>query len=206
MKIINSSYEILTDISPNALEELRQIEKVARTCYKSEDAIDEDGRSAQRLVSHLVENKHEAMLEHSYLSVKFICDRGVSHEIVRHRLFSFAQESTRYCNYSKDKFNGEITVIKPSLFSEDSFDYDIWKESCKVAESAYFKLIRIGCTPEMARDVLPMSVKTEIVVSGNYREWRHFFELRDNPKAHPQMVELAKPLHKELHEKIPFVF
>lgn len=231
MKIINASYEILTDISPYGTLELEQIERAARTCYKSEDKITDQGESAKRLIRKLIENGHEAMLEHSMLSVKFICDRGISHELVRHRLASFAQESTRYCNYSDDKFGNEITVIEPNFFNEltevekerlkeasfeeiclDPFYSDLmkkyyyWFVSCLTAEKNYNRLLSLGCSPQEARCVLPNSLKTEVVMTANYREWRHFFDLRCAPAAHPQMRELTIPLLKEAHERIPVIF
>ena len=210
MKIINASTEILTPITG---DELRQIEYAGRTCYKSEDKITDD--SAKKFVENLIKRGHEAMLEHSSLSVKFICDRGVSHELVRHRLASFAQESTRYCNYSKDKFGNELTFIKPCFFieKEDSIfrraDYELWRTAMAVAEDTYFQMIKYGCTPQEARSVLPNSIKTEIVMTANYREWRHFFWLRAAHKtgpAHPQMEELTVPLLYEVSGLIPVVF
>lgn len=217
MKIIKPSYEILSPISG---DELKYIEAAARTCYKSEDKITED--SARNLVRGLIRSGHEAMLEHGYLSVRFICDRGVSHELVRHRLFSFAQESTRYVNYSTDKHGGELTFIEPIFFPDESEDLvpgitaihhnikrAIWANLCVAAENAYLTLIEKGAKPEEARTVLPNSIKTEIVITGNYREWRHFFWLRAADKtgpAHPQMKELTVPLLLELNEKIPIIF
>lgn len=205
MKIINASYEILTDITGN---ELKDIEYAGRTCYKSEDKI--TNNSAKKFVKTLIKNSHEAMLEHSHLSVKFICDRGVSHELVRHRLASFAQESTRYCNYSQVKFGNELTFIRPCFFTDlRGDDYEIWRTTMAVAEDSYFTMLKNGCTPQEARSVLPNSVKTEVVMSANYREWRHFFWLRAARKtgpAHPQMEELAVPLLREVCGLIPEVF
>ena len=130
-------------------------------------------------------------LVHEDVSVKFICDRGISHEIVRHRPASFCQESTRYCNYSKDGFGGEITVIKPMSFDCSDSPYRIWKRSCENAETAYFDLLEEGCTPQEARDVLPNSLKTELIMTAPLMEWCHFFNLRMSPAAHPQMQEVA---------------
>lgn len=121
MKIVEPKYEILTDISEGGIKELQQIERVARVCYKSEDKITPDGESAKKLVGFLVKQGHEAMLEHSQLSVLFTCDRGVANELVRHRIASFAQESTRYCNYSKEKFGGELTFIWPSYIRGEQY-------------------------------------------------------------------------------------
>ena len=130
-------------------------------------------------------------LVHEDVSVKFICDRGISHEIVRHRPASFCQESTRYCNYSKDGFGGEIMVIKPMSFDCSDSPYRIWKRSCENAETAYFDLLDEGCTPQEARDVLPNSLKTELIMTAPLMEWCHFFNLRMSPAAHPQMQEVA---------------
>lgn len=206
MKIINAGYEILTPISEGGIKELQHIEKIARVCYKSEDLITEDGESAKKIIKMLIGRDHTAMIEHSSLSVKFIVDRGVSHELVRHRIASFAQESTRYCNYSKDKFGREITVIKPCFFEEGS-DKDIaWTEAMASAEHMYFELLDLGATPQEARSVLPNSTKTEITITANYREWRNFFKLRTAKAAHPQMREVTIPLLKELKEKLPIIF
>ena len=209
MKIIEPKYEILTDISEGGIKELQQIERVARVCYKSEDKIVPDGSSAKKLVGFLVKQGHEAMLEHSQLSVLFICDRGVANELVRHRIASFAQESTRYCNYSKDKFGGELTFIRPYYIDEDpeSTAYKCWSGACKEAEYDYNRMIQaLKMRPEQARCVLPLCLKTEIVVTANYREWRNIFKLRTPVAAHPQMRELMCPLLLELQKKIPVVF
>lgn len=206
MKIIKAGYEILTPISEGGIEELQHIEKIARVCYKSEDLITEDGESAKKMVKMLIDRDHTAMIEHSSLSVKFIVDRGVSHELVRHRIASFAQESTRYCNYSKDKFGKEITVIRPHFFEEGSDEDVIWTDAMASAEHMYFELLDLGATPQEARSVLPNSTKTEITITANYREWRNFFKLRTAKAAHPSMREVTIPLLKELKEKLPIIF
>lgn len=210
MKIIKASYEILNKDRINGMDILKDIETVGRTCYKSESNITED--SAVEFVRMLIDRGHEAMIEHNSISVKFICDRGVSHELVRHRIANFGQESTRYCNYSQDKFGNEITVILPLFFDtghgiySNSTVYNEWLISCERSERSYFKLLGFGAKPEEARTVLPNSLKTEIVMTMNIRNWRHFFELRcDNP-AHPQMRELTIPLLREMSETIPVVF
>lgn len=218
MKIIKPSYEIWTKISDGGMDELKFIERVARVCYKSEGLITEDGESAERLVSKLIQNGHEAMLEHASLTVRFICDRGIANEVVRHRMASFAQESTRYNCYAKDKYGNEITVIKPLFYQqtngekgEDQYDneywkFDLWLQSCQQAEKTYLDLLNRGSTPQEARSVLPNSLKTELVMTANYREWRHFFKLRTSPAAHPQMREITIPLLKELQSRIPIIF
>ncbi len=219
MKISKQSYEILTPISEGGLKELKLIESIARECYKSNDKITEDGESAKKLISNLIKSQHFAMIEHGpSLSVKFTTDRGVSHEAVRHRLFSFAQESTRYVNYSKDKFGNEISVIDiaPGMALDTKMkneDADVigeiyceWLKAMEDAEKHYMKMIELGATPQIARSVLPNSTKTTITITGNYREWRHFFELRCDKAAHPQIREIAIPLLKELRTKLPIIF
>jgi thymidylate synthase (FAD) len=160
----------------------------------------------------LLKRGHEAMIEHGgVVTVKFICDRGVSHEIVRHRLASYGQESTRYCNYSADKFDNEITVIEPCFWIKEKVEapstlYVTWMDTCQQAEKAYFDLLKQGAQPQEARSVLPNSLKTEIGVMMNMREWRHFFKLRTPLTAHPQMRELTIPLLEEFRSRIPILF
>ena len=207
MKVIKPSYEILTPISEGGIEELKMIERIGRICYKSEDKISPDGESAKTFIQMLINRGHEAMLEHSQLSVLFVCDRGVSHELVRHRLCSFAQESTRYVNYSKkEKAPEGITFIKPCFYEEGTEDYREWVTACSDSEFWYFQAIKRGATPQEARSVLMNSTKTEIVMTANYREFRNVFKLRTAPNAHPQMRELMCPLCEELKTKIPVVF
>lgn len=202
MKIIDAGYEFITPIDGGVV--LRRIEQAGRVCYKSEDNITDN--SAIQFAQNIIKRGHEAVLEHYSFTVKFIVDRGVSHEIVRHRVASYCQESTRYCNYSKDKFGNEITVIKPCFWKEDSNFYKDWKSAIKMSESHYFDLLEQGATPQEARSVLPNSLKTEVVMTANIREWRHFFKLRTSLAAHPQIREVAIPLLKELQEKIPILF
>lgn len=186
---------------------LKKIEAVARTCYKSEGKITEG--SAEKMVAALIRNGHEAMLEHASVTVKFVVDRGVSHELVRHRIASFAQESTRFCNYSKDKFDSEVTFIIPEYLDYGSTAFDIWKEQMKSAEKAYFDMLEFGLSPQEARSVLPNSLKTEVVMTANLREWRHFFRLRAagvTGTPHPQMLEVTVPLLGNMQNMIPVVF
>lgn len=202
MKIISPSFEILQDI--NGKEMIKKLELCGRVCYKSENIISDE--TATVFLRKIIKNGHESVLEHEKISVKIICDRGVTHEIVRHRIASYSQESTRYCNYSKDKFSNEITVIRPFFWKEDSELYSVWKNSMENAEKNYMKLIKMGASPQEARSVLPNSLKTEIIVTMNLREWRHFFKLRTSEKAHPQMRETAIPILKKFKEEIPIVF
>ena len=202
MKIINANVEFMTPIDGDAI--LKHLEQCGRVCYKSEDKIEEG--SAETFLKNIISRGHEAVLEHCSFTVKFTCDRGVSHEIVRHRMASYCQESTRYCNYSKDNFNNEITVIKPCYLTEGTQGYKYWEVACIVAENAYFDLLEWGCTPQEARAVLPNSLKTEVVMTANIREWRHFFKLRCSQAAHPQMREVANMLLDMCKESIPVLF
>jgi len=207
LKVIEPSFEILTPISEGGIEELKTIERIGRICYKSEDKISPDGVSAKKFVKMLIDRGHEAMIEHSQLSVLFVCDRGVSHELVRHRLCSFAQESTRYVNYSReDKAPEGIIFIKPCFLDEKSDKYREWLVACQDCEFWYLQAIKKGATPQEARTVLINSVKTEIVVTANLREWRTIFKLRCDQAAHPQMREIMMPLLAELKQRIPVVF
>lgn len=210
MNIIKPKAEILTpDISKSEnIEAIYQkIELAGRTCYKSEDKIKKD--SARKFVAALVKSGHEAMIEHAYMTVRFIVDRGVSHELVRHRIASFAQSSTRYCNYSQDKFGNEITVIKPLFLEEGTEGYKTWLQAMIATENTYFKMLDIGYTPQEARAVLPNSLMTEVVVTASMREWRHIFKLRaagTTGKPHPQMVEVMLPLLLQCQKAMPELF
>ena len=210
MKIVNAGYQILSEISDGGIKELQLIERIGRVCYKSEGMITPDGESAKKFVRKLISNGHEAMLEHSSLSVMFTVDRGVSHELVRHRIMSFAQESTRYCNYGNDKYGNEITVIKPYFFEEGSDAYIDWKSACAIAEQCYIEMTKLkGIPAQQARSILSHSTKVDITLTGNYREWRHFFKLRAcdaTGPAHPQMKEVTVPLLYEVNKLIPVVF
>ena len=218
MNKVKAGFEILSNISEGGIEELKHIEKIGRVCYKSENVITEDGESAKRFVGMLIKNGHEAMIEHSSLSVKFVVDRGVSHELVRHRIASFAQESTRYCNYAKDKFGSECTFIdlydgirldsKMKNMEADMINAVLveWVLAMEDAEKHYMKMLDLGATPQIARSVLPNSTKTEITITANYREWRNFFKLRVPGTAHPQMREVTIPLLNELMSKLPVIF
>lgn len=202
MKIINADVEFITPIDGAAI--LKRLEQCGRVCYKSEAKITDT--SAPAFVAGIIKRGHEAVLEHCSFTVKFICDRGVSHEIVRHRLAAYCQESTRYCNYSKGGFGEEITVIKPCFWDETDLKYAAWANLCSNAEDAYIDLVRSGATPQEARSVLPNSLKTEVVMTADIREWRHFLKLRCSPAAHPQMREVALILLDKVHSLIPVCF
>ena len=202
MKIIKPDVELITPIDGNVI--LKRIEECGRVCYKSEDKITND--SAAKFVQNIIKRGHEAVLEHCSFTLKFICDRGVSHEIVRHRIAAYCQESTRYCNYSKDGFGNEITVIEPCFLNKTDPAYGHWYNACQKAEEEYFNMLNAGCSPQEARSVLPNSLKTEVVMTADLREWRHFFKLRCSPAAHPQMREVATIALNKVKERTPVIF
>jgi len=202
MHIIEPYFIFEDIIRPNEIME--KVERAGRTCYKSEGRIEEG--SAETFLKSIIARGHESVLEHASITVRLICDRGVTHEIVRHRIASYSQESTRYCNYSSDKFGSEITVIKPFFWNEDPEKYKIWCQAMDACEKAYHDLIEAGATPQEARSVLPNSLKTEIVMSMNLREWRHFFKLRTSKRSHPQMREIAIPMLEAFKERLPVIF
>ena len=202
MRVIKAGFHILSPVDGQKI--LKSIEEAGRVCYKSEEKITED--SAEKFVAGIIKRGHEAVLEHEAIRVKFIVDRGVSHEIVRHRLAAYCQEGTRYCNYSKGKFGEEITVIEPCFWDKDSDLMKDWRSAMRMAENHYLGLLHQGASPQEARSVLPNSLKTEVVMTANLREWRHFFKLRTAPAAHPQMREVAIAILKEFQKLVPVVF
>lgn len=202
MKVIAPMVEILDDIDGEKL--LSKIERAGRVCYKSEDKITPE--SSKKFIQNILSSGHESVIEHEKISVRIICDRGVTHEIVRHRIASYSQESTRYCNYTKDKFGKELTFIKPCFWDESSEMYKLWLSEMQMIEFTYNKLIALGAKPQEARAVLPNSLKTEIIVTMNLREWRHFFKLRTSERAHPQMREIAQMLLEKFREQIDVIF
>jgi len=208
MILIRPRFEIL-----NISADLTMIEQAGRTCYKSEAKI--TGVSATEFVRSILKRGHESVIEHSSVTVRIVCDRGVTHEIVRHRLASYSQESTRYCNYK-----GGVTFVIPPWVNITAGEYNddmaagtmdsymdrFWFDSMHHAESMYIGLINGGWTPQQARSVLPNSLKTEIIMTANLREWRHFFNLRTSPAAHPQMREIAIPMLSRFKRCVPVVF
>ena len=207
MNLIKPSYQILTDIHP--FQVIRNIEAAGRTCYKSEDKI--TNNSASDFVTKIIKSGHESVIEHESISVRFICDRGVSHELVRHRLASFSQDSTRYVAYEED-----VTFIIPPWIDdleERKYSYceindigNLWVSAMSYAEYCYVNLLHQGWSPQQARSVLPNSLKTEIVVTANLRELRWILKLRTSSAAHPQMKEIMVPLLMELQDILPEIF
>lgn len=198
-KIIRPEVEIEKNYK-DGKDILKNLERYGRVCYKSEDKISDD--SAENFIGNAIKRGHFSVIEHEKITARIICDRGVSHEIVRHRVGSYSQESTRYCDYSKEG----IEVIEPYFFARNKEKYNIWLNAMEDAERAYNELRRLGATPQEARAVLPNSLKTELIVTYNLREWRHFFNLRCTTAAHPQIREVAMMLLERLKEYVPILF
>ena len=193
MITIQPEIEILSTESYEDM--LRRIEKIGRVCYKSEERIGEG--TAEKFIAGIIKRGHESVIEHGSITVKVTCDRGVTHEIVRHRIASYSQESTRYCNYSKDKFGND---------ENDRKKYEVWQKAMEAAEQYYFQMLELGAKPEEARSILPNSLKTEIVMTMNLREWRHFIRLRSANAAHPQMRQVSDLILKKFSEEYPLFF
>ncbi len=202
MRILEPTFEIVSMPDPDAA--LSVIEQAGRTCYKSEHKMQEG--SAGDFIRRILRSGHESVIEHGSVTVRFICDRGVSHELVRHRLAAYSQESTRYANYARERFGSEISVIRPTFWSEDSREFALWQEAMEKCEAAYMELLSQGAKPQQARAVLPNSLKTEVVMTANFREWRHVFRLRCSRAAHPQIREVMLPLLEEMNKRFPPLF
>ena len=202
MKIIEPSVELMRDF--DGAEIMKFIERCGRTAYQSEKNITAD--SAEKFVRNLIKREHESVLEHFSATFKIICDRGVMAEITRHRLASYTIESTRFNAYK------ELTFIEPPFWSFGSKDvnsalcYNMWADSVKKLEMIYKTMREKGATPEQARAILPNSLKTEIVMTCNLREWRTILKLRTAKDAHPQMRQVANMILVVLKEKLPIIF
>ena len=204
MQIVNPSVEIVNDVDGEKI--LKLIEKAARTCYKTEGNISEDASSAIKMINKLIELNHTAMLEFADIHVLLRCDVGVYKDLTRQRHCSFAIESTRYCNYSKDKFGNEITFIKPVNIKENTDEYVIWYNTMYEIEQAYNQMARLGCTPDQLRMLLPHSTAAYVNMKANIREWRHVFGLRCAKAAHPSVRQVMLMTLDKFHEKIPVLF
>ena len=232
MKIIEA--HCVVEVCPDGNQALAMIERAGRTCYKSEGRIDTglltcrgcggEGHdscgtcqgagvevigppSSHRFVRMLLERGHESVLEHASASIRFMVDRGVSHELVRHRLASFSQQSTRFCRYSDGDGEGnELTFVAPSFWPSSVAAYPVWKAQMEVAERSYLGLLSMGAKPEEARSVLPNSLKTEVVVTANFREWMHIFNLRCSPRAHPDMRFVMEKARDMMQRLVPIIF
>lgn len=212
MKITGISIDWL-DKEPNGTQMITNIAHMGRICYQSEGKT-----SNEELIRNLIKRGHESVLEHEKISVIVRCDRGVTHELVRHRIASYSQESTRYCNYSREKFGNGITYINlapgleldPTTSKLNELQRDLilteWLTACEDAEKHYLRMLELGASPQIARSVLNNSTKTQIGITMNLREWRHFFRLRCAKDAHPQMRDLALEMLEKFYSAIPVVF
>jgi len=205
MRIVEPSFQVLQPFNREAgLRMLRLIERAGRTCYKSEDLISD--KSALGFVERITKSGHESVIEHGVIVARVVTDRGVTHELVRHRLCSYSQESTRYCGYDKGKFGSELAVIQPPRLDTEE-KLMAWRFSVREAEKWYMDLRGQGCPPEIARSVLPNCLKTEIVVTANVREWRHIMRIRvENKRAHPQIRYVLGLGLKQFKEVLPEIF
>ena len=203
LSIVKQNHKILTRISDGGMAELRAIENISRDCY---DSINTGGdEQTLEFIKKRIKDGHLSILEHLNLTVRFTTDRGIANELVRHRLASFTQESTRYCNYSKSG----LSVVEPVDFMGDPLspvDLAIWQDSMTNAATNYKLLVDRGVPIQLARDVLPTCTATKITVTANYREWRHILSLRTAPNAHPKMRALMIPLLEELKQRLPVIF
>ncbi|MDR2901764.1 MAG: FAD-dependent thymidylate synthase [Lactobacillales bacterium] len=202
VKVVPNSFEIMTPLDGEAI--LKHLELCIRNCYKSEDKI-EPG-SAEKMVRKIVELKHEAMIEHFSVTVKMTTDLGVYKDLTRHRIASWAIESTRYCNYSRGKFGSEITVMEPPYLTKGTEDYNIWLNAMQEIENAYNTLAGKGYKADLCRMLLPHSIKADVILTANLREWRHIFKLRTAKAAHPCVQDIMKKVLKEFKARIPILF
>lgn len=203
MNIIEPSYSIEQEVDGDQV--LKHLEKAIRVCYKSEDKTSED--SHLKIVRKILSLNHISTIEHYSITVRFICNRGFTHELVRHRIASFSQESTRYCNYSKDKFGSELTFIRPPMWNRWNGEQQaIWRQGMLRTEKSYLEGIKSNMKPQEARGMLPIDIKTEIVMTANLREWRHVLALRTTNAAHPSMQQLMRPLLLDFKKMVPLIY
>ncbi len=199
MNIIEPSVDILA--CPSEAECLKLLEIAGKTCYRSELSAE-----PEKFVKNIIKRGHLSVIEHVNVTVQIICDRGIMAELTRHRLASFSVESSRYCNYSNNKFNKQITLIKPFYWKEDSHEYRLWKLTMETIEEAYMALLKSKATPEQARSVLPNSLATRIIMTANLREWLHIIKLRCSDQAHPQMREVMHLAREIMQDQLPSIF
>lgn len=201
MKIINPKIYVEKF---NGIQIMKRIERACRTCYRSEGKITED--SYKQLLKNCINRGHESVLEHEKITVKLICDIGVYKDITRHRIASFSIESTRYCNYSKDKFNNEINFIQPCNIDEDSDLYCFWKHALERIELDYIHMANNKATPDQMRMILPHSTAAEVTMTANIREWKHILTLRTSKHTHPAVQQLMIPLLLKFKKEMPEIF
>ena len=182
---------------------MKNLERACRTCYRSEDLITEE--SYKTLLKNCINRGHESILEHEKITIRMTCDVGVYKDLTRHRFASFSIESTRYCNYGKDKFDNEINFIRP-IFADELDKFNIWEDTMKTIEDAYMKMVAAGYKPDEMRMILPHSVAAEVTMTANIREWKHILDLRTKKMAHPAVQQVMIPLLLNFKKNMPEIF
>ncbi len=201
MKIIEPKVEV----EPyDSIKLQKRLERAMRNCYQTQGTITND--SYKRLLAMAINKGHESILEHEKISTLLNCSIGCYKDLTRHRHASFSIESTRYCNYNKDRFGNEITFINPCNIEEGTQAYDNWKKLMEASELVYMKMIKDGCTPDQCREVLPHSTAAQVYMTANIREWRHIFELRAQKEAHPEVQQVMIPLLLKFQKDMPTLF
>lgn len=188
----------------NGIDIMKKIERACRTCYRSEDKITDD--SYKTLLTNCINRGHESVLEHEKISIRMVCDIGVYKDLTRHRFASFSIESTRYCNYGKDKFDNQIKYIKPVHIEEGTQNYKIWKETMEFIEKQYLLMMEKGAKPDELRMLLPHSTAAQVCMTANIREWKHILLLRCSKMTHPAVRQLLIPLLIKFKEEMPEIF
>lgn len=201
MQIINPLVEVE---KVDGTQIMKIIERACRTCYRSEGKITED--SYKTLLKNCITRGHESVLEHEKITIRMICDVGVYKDLTRHRIASFSIESTRYCNYGKDKFDNEIKFIKPCNIEENTDMYKLWKTACKNIEKMYIEMSKLGGTPDQMRMILPHSTAAQVTMTANIREWKHILDVRASSHAHPAIRQLLIPLLLHFKKIMPEIF
>ena len=201
MKIIEPIVEV-EKVDYNKI--MKNLERACRTCYRSEDKITEE--SYKTLLKNCINRGHESILEHEKITIRMICDIGVYKDLTRHRHASFSIESTRYCNYGKDKFENQIKFIEPVNIEKNTELYEEWKTSCEEIEKHYIKMVELGATPDQMRMILPHSTAALVTMTANIREWKHIFSLRCTKHAHPAVEQVMIPLLLHFKQSMPEIF
>lgn len=183
---------------------MKRIERACRTCYRSEGSITED--SYKKLITNCINRSHESVLEHEKITIRCVGDIGAYKDLTRHRIASFSVESTRYCNYGKDKFDNQIKVIKPCHIEEGTELYDLWKTGIEAMEDSYIKMSNLGAQADQLRMLLPHSTAAEFTITANIREWRHILSLRCSKMSHPSIRQLLIPVLLKFKEDMPELF
>ena len=204
MKIVQAQVTPITPLNGQAI--LKRIEEIARTCYRSEDKITADGKSAEQIVKALVNAGHWAMLEHATISMRYVSNIAAYKDLTRQRMASYAVESTRWCSYNKGKFGSEIKFLDPIEIPKDTIKYQVWLNAMQQAEKNYMDLASMGAKPDELSLVLPQSTAAEFVITANLREWAHIFGLRAVGHSRPCVREIMIPSLEIFHKEIPIVF